>query len=257
MNVFGRDRRPLDLPSDLRIGERHPRTSTPTSPPYGVEHALGRGALRDQRCYAPERGLLVGHRPQPGARLGVRDRRGDELCEVAAAMLRVRAGSTVLADKTQSAIAPHMTALAHPEPIAARAASDVIPSSPVSRRARRARRRLQRRCPVAAVRGCSTPSRLLPGSSRPGGAPDPSRTPSVRSRSSNHAVDVLARRRPDLARDRGEQPFDWESRRPAWRRAAAQPAPRRGRSRLSRLGVCDRCRDELRELLQPLLRVGG
>ena len=71
-------RRPTGRSAAARSGtSQHPRRLDRD----GGEHRLGLDAARDQLGDAPQRGLLVGQRPQLRARLRVRDRRGHELGE--------------------------------------------------------------------------------------------------------------------------------------------------------------------------------
>jgi hypothetical protein len=59
-------------------------------PRHGAEDRAGRGALRNQRGDATKRRLLLGQAVYLGARFGVRDRRGQELGELADPQLGVR-----------------------------------------------------------------------------------------------------------------------------------------------------------------------
>ena len=60
---------------------------------HGVEDRGRRGSLGDQRRHPPQRGLLLGQPLHLGARLGVGDRRGDQLGEAAQAATRCPPGA--------------------------------------------------------------------------------------------------------------------------------------------------------------------
>ena len=73
-------RRPVGLVAGHPRGV-HVAAAAPTSSATAANTSPAARLARDQRRHAPQRGLLVGEPPHLRPRLGVRDRRGDELGE--------------------------------------------------------------------------------------------------------------------------------------------------------------------------------
>ena len=215
-------------------------------PRHRVEQLGRRQVLRDERGDAPQRGLLVGQPLDLRPRLGVGDRGCDQVAEARCGPRSRRSGS-----RQPRRHAPPRAATDED-----REASDGrIPCSP-SRRASPPPRSSCRLGRVALLaRRTETQSRHRhAGAMQP--YPGRCRRPRPRSRCRRgRPARAPTPRRPVPAR-----PLRPHPRRPPpaptpWRRAsplvAVPPAPRRGRSPCAQLGVGDRGRHQLRELVEP------
>ena len=216
------------------------------------------GFVRHERRHPAQGGLLVREATHLGPRLGVRDRRRDQLGELreprlgaareVARLLGVdeeRAPHLSLDDDRATDRGAHSELLADEHRDRAGGACPVVfPGGP-------ARRQDRRRKPVALERPHTPDLRVLTRGRprRHGGQRPPGEVP-------DHPREVGAEQRPDLLGDGVEElarrhaPRDERRDAPQRRLLVRQPPDLR-----ACLGVRDRCRDELREACDPRIRI--